>query len=332
MRHKSCVLFFLVSITSLCPSISVVFAKAPATAKIVFAANRVGNREIYLMNPDGSDQINITNHRADDISPSFSPTGEQILFASDRGNPAKGTWDLYLMAPDGSNVQKVFETPAVRAGPTWSPDGKQIAYKRREQGKSFIYISTIDGQKEERVAIGSGPDWSPDGKEIAFLTGFPERVQISILSVSTRKQKVLFPRPVRPSWMGGGVAWSPSGKKLAFSWLHKVPLKDFIKTETVYTLNRDGTELKQIVPEAGPKVVSPVWAPQGDELLYIQADDVQAINLQIFKIEVDGGEPRQLTHIGLGHHLGGWFDPAYALSVSRHPNLLTTTWGEMKQK
>lgn len=332
MKYKSCFLFFLLSIASLCMSICVVFAKAPATAKIVFAANRSGNREIYLMNPDGSEQANITNHRADDVTPIFSPTGEQILFASDRGNPARGTWDLYLMAPDGSNVQKVFETPAVRADPTWSPDGKQIAYWRREQGKSFIYIATIGEKKEERVAIGSGPDWSPDGKEIAFLTGFPERVQISILNVSTLKQKVIFPKPVRSSWMGGGVSWSPSGKKLAFSWLHKVPLKDFIKTETVYTVNRDGIGLQQIVPEAGPKVVSPVWAPRGDELLYIQADDVQAINLQIFKIGVDGGEPTQLTHIGLGHHLGGWFDPAYALSVSPQSNLLTTTWGHIKQK
>ena len=332
MKHKSCLLFFFVSIASLCMSLSVVFAKAPATAKIVFAANRVGNREIYVMNPDGSDQINITNHRADDITPRFSPTGEQILFASDRGNPARGTWDLYLMDPDGSNVQKVFETPAVRADPTWAPDGKQIAYERREQGESFIYIATIEEKKEERLAIGGGPDWSPDGKEIAFLTGFPERVQISILNVRTRKQKVLFPKPVRPSWMGGGVAWSPSGKKLAFSWLHKVPLKDFIKTETVYTLNRDSTGLQQIVPEAGPRVVGTVWAPRGDELLYIQADDAQAINLQIFKIGVDGGESTQLTHIGLGHHLGGWFDPAYALPVLPQPNLLTTTWGHIKQK
>lgn len=332
MKRPLLLLVCFIGSILLIPTTALVFAKAPDTAKIVFAANRVGNREIYLMNPDGSEQVNITNHRADDITPSFSPTGDQILFASDRGNPAHGTWDLYLMDPDGSNVQKVFKTPAVRADPTWSPDGKQIAYNRREQGKSFIYIATIGEKKEERVAIGSGPNWSPDGKEIAFLTGFPERVQISILNISTLKQKVLFPKPVRSSWMGGGVSWSPSGKKLAFSWLHKVPLKDFIKTETVYTVNRDGTGLQQIVPEAGPKVVSPVWAPRGDELLYIQADDVQAINKQIFKIGVDGGEPTQLTHIGLGHHLGGWFDPAYALPVSPQPNLLTTTWGHVKQK
>ena len=308
-----------------------ILAKAPKTAKIVFAANRTGNREIYLMNPDGSEQVNITRNKADDVSPAWSPTGESIAFSSNRD----GIRDLYLMDADGRNVRRMFGKPAQRASPAWSPDGKQIAYRRYEQGKRFIYIGTIESEKEERMAIGSGPDWSPDGTEIAFLTGFPERVQISILNVSTRKQKVLFPKPARPSWMGGGVAWSPSGKKLAFSWLHRVPLKDFIETETIYTVNRDGTGLQQILPEIGPRVTSPVWSPQGDEFLYIQADDVHVarpINLQIFKIGVNGGEPTQLTHIGLGHHLGGWFDPAYALPVSPQPNLLTTVWGQMKQK
>ena len=308
-----------------------VLAKAPETAKIVFAANRTGNREIYLMNPDGSEQINITRNKADDVTPAWSPTGESIAFSSNRD----GILDLYLMDPDGGNVRKMFGKSAHRADPTWSPDGKQIAYQRREQGKRFIYIATIESEKEERMVIGSGPDWSPDGNEIAFLTGFPKRVQISILNVSTGKQKVLFPKPVRPSWMGGGVAWSPSGKKLAFSWLHKAPLKDFINMETVYTVNRDGTGLQQIIPEAGPKVTSPVWSPQGNEFLYIQADDVHAarpINKQIFKIGAEGGEPMQLTHIGLGHHLGGWFDPAYALPVSLQPHLLTTTWGKVKSQ
>ena len=320
-----------ISFTMIVMNTSPVLAKAPETAKIVFAANRTGNREIYLMNPDGSEQINITRNKADDVTPVWSPTGESIAFSSNRD----GILDLYLMDPDGGNVRKMFGKSAHRADPTWSPDGKQIAYQRREQGKRFIYIATIESEKEERTVIGSGPDWSPDGNEIAFLTGFPKRVQISILNVSTGKQKVLFPKPVRPSWMGGGVAWSPSGKKLAFSWLHKVPLKDFINMETVYTVNRDGTGLQQIIPEAGPKVTSPVWSPQGNEFLYIQADDVHAanpINKQIFKVEVEGGEPMQLTHIGLGHHLGGWFDPAYALPVAPQPNLLTTVWGRMKQE
>ena len=81
------------------------------------------------MNPDGSNQKNLTQHRANDIAPVWSPTGEQILFQSDRG----GIPDLYLMDPDGTNVRQVFKKLIGREFPTWSPDGKSLAYHRFSQ-------------------------------------------------------------------------------------------------------------------------------------------------------------------------------------------------------
>jgi len=79
-----------------------VLAQAPITAKIAFTSNREGNSEIYIMNPDGSEPVNLTRHRANDFSPTRSPTGEQILFVSDRGK----TSDLYLMDADGRRSGK----------------------------------------------------------------------------------------------------------------------------------------------------------------------------------------------------------------------------------
>ena len=64
------------------------------------------------------------------------------------------------------------ESQKIDLDATWSPDGKQIAYRRREPSGTYIYIGTIDGKKEERVAIGAGPTWAPDGTEIAFLSGY----------------------------------------------------------------------------------------------------------------------------------------------------------------
>ena len=307
-------------------SVCSVLAQAPQTPKIVFALiDDGGNSEIYLMNPDGTDQVRLTHNKAFDVSPTWSPTGEQILFASDRD----GTRDLYLMDADGKNVKRVFGKSEDRRHPTWSPDGEQIAYTRREQGKGFIYIASIDGKKEERVAIGGLPAWSPDGMEIAFITGAVERRQISLLNVSTHKQKVLFPKPAKPSWMTSP-AWSPSGDKLAFSWLHKVPLGEFADTQTIYIINRDGTGLQHVLDEGTGRESSPVWSPQGDEILYTQY--IQGEQMQIFKVGLDGREPVQLTDPTFWHFTGDWFDPAYALPVSPQPQLLTTTWGEVKRK
>ena len=314
-----CVLFSLILV---CSSICRIWAKAPETPKIAFTSFRDGNRDIYLMNPDGTQQVKITNHPARDTSPVWSPTGEQILFSSDR-NKEQLHWDIYLMDADGTNVRAVFAKLADRSQPTWSPDGKQIAYSRQEPSGTFIYIGTIDGKQEEKVAIGSCPTWSPDGAEIVFVSGGREQKHISILSLGTRKQQVIFPPKAPPSWIQGRVVWSPKGDKLAFSWLHQVPLKDFIDTQTIYIVNRDGTGLVQLVDEAGPKATSPVWSPKGDALLYIHEQR------QIFKIGVDEKQREQLTHIGV-NYLGDWFDPAYALPVSPRPQLLTTMWGKLK--
>ena len=326
MRNSYVSFLFALSCAVLYASTGPVFAEAPETEKIVFSSWRDGNMDIFLMNPDGSEEMRLTHHLARDAGPKWSPSGEHILFSSDRDG-APGEWDLYLMDADGSNVRRVFEKEAARGSSTWSPDGKQIAYSRWEQGKFFIYIAPIDGKKEERIALGSLPAWSPDGTEIAFSVGAPsDPKRISMLDVRTRKHKFFFPTK-GPAWVRHH-AWSPEGDRLAFAWYNRVELRrEDAHIETIYILNRGSMETQQIVGEAGGAAVNPVWSPRGDELLYEQIDNRA---LQIFKVAVDGGPPVQLTNPNFSYYLGDWFDPAFALPVSPEPQLLTTTWGQVK--
>ena len=98
------------------------------------------------------------------------------------------------MDSDGSNVRKVFDKWKRRTSPTWSPDGKRIAYSSGEPGSQSIYIGTIDGKTEERVAIGCCPAWSPDGREIAFVVGaLREPKRISLLNSQTHRHRFFFP-------------------------------------------------------------------------------------------------------------------------------------------
>ena len=99
--------------------------------------------------------------------------------------------------------------------------------------------------------------------------------------------------------------------------------------KTIYIANRDGTDLRQLVGEAGPEAEYPALSPSGNEVLY-----TQHVNgfLQIFKVDVNTGIRTQLTHIGVRNLGGDWFDPAYALPVSPQPQLLTTIWGKLKRE
>ena len=322
MPKKHLFVLCILSVVMLCASISLVFAKAPDTPKIIFGTVRDGNHEIYWMNPDGSEQMNLTNHRAADVGGAWSPTGEQILFASNRDR-SPGSLDLYLIDADGKNVRPMFEKSEERRHPEWSPDGKQIAYKRFDAGVGYIYIAASDGKNEERVAIGGTPAWSPDGTEIAYVVRVaPDRLNIYILNVRTRKRKVFFP----PDDISTArePAWSPDGNRLAFMWHPKGPNDK----GTIYTLNRDGTGLQKIVNQPGLGAAAPIWSPRGDALLYRR----RLGHTQTFKIVLDGGQPEQLTDAGIWNVPSDWFDPAYALPVSPQPQLLTTAWGKIKRK
>ena len=71
-------IFSMIFSMLMCGTMGLIFAEAPTTPKILFTSSRDGNSEIYMMNPDGSEQVNLTQHRASDISAVWSPTGEQI--------------------------------------------------------------------------------------------------------------------------------------------------------------------------------------------------------------------------------------------------------------
>ena len=64
-----------------------VSAKPLTTEKIIFTSSRDGNWEIYMMNPDGSQQVRLTNHRSRDSYPVLSPTGRRSsLFLTEVGS------------------------------------------------------------------------------------------------------------------------------------------------------------------------------------------------------------------------------------------------------
>ena len=334
--------FRMLALVLLCVNVSPVFAKAPMTAKILFTSARDGNREVYIMNPDGSEQVRLTQHPENDLNAVWSPTGDQILFVSDRD----GKRDLYLMNPDGSNIRRVFKNElkrnfTYRDDPTWSPDGQQFAYMHINWDKDIyaIHIANSGEQEENFVANGLYPAWSPDGAEIAYSP--LEDGRMTLINVHTGAQKRILPRKE----LGGQMmlSWSAMADKLAFSWNNNPLPPDFKPGEdelpvgwtdkrTIYIVNRDGTGLQQLVDEAGPMAEDPELSPNGTEILYTQK--IQG-SLQIFKLDISSGVRTQLTHIGgiLQANIGGdWFDPAYALPVSPQPQLLTTIWGELKRE
>ncbi len=87
---------------------------SPDGKMIVFVSGRDGNGEIYIMNADGSGQINLTNNPADDFNASWSSDGKTIVFTSDRD----GNYNIYIMNIDGSDQVNLTNDPSWDGNPS----------------------------------------------------------------------------------------------------------------------------------------------------------------------------------------------------------------------
>ena len=90
---------------------------ADAGDRIAFTSDRDGDREIYVMNADGSDPRRLTTSAGDDAFPAWSPDGNRITFNSDRD----GDVEIYVMNADGSALMQLTDDEAFNATPAWAP-------------------------------------------------------------------------------------------------------------------------------------------------------------------------------------------------------------------
>ena len=104
---------------------------SPDGKRIAFESWRDRNAEIYVMDADGSNPRNLTNHPFKDWEPSWSPDGRRIVFVSDREVDANP--DIFVMNADGGNPKNLTNHPEDDLAPAWfgpafsvAPAGKTL--------------------------------------------------------------------------------------------------------------------------------------------------------------------------------------------------------------
>jgi Tol biopolymer transport system component len=117
------------------------------------------------MQPDGTDQRQLTFGEANDVDPAISLDGRHIIFASTRA----GTLAIWKMGIDGSNPVQLTQGKKDR-NPCFSPDGKWIVYSSTDNDHT-VWKAPADGGESVQLTQENSPSpsVSPDGKLIACL-------------------------------------------------------------------------------------------------------------------------------------------------------------------
>ena len=146
---------------------------SPDGRQIAFAAVAEGANahDIFVMNADGTNVRRITTHPDSDTTPTWSPTGTQIAFTSDRtGKP-----QIYVMNVDGSGVRRLPLPDGEVDRATWAPAPfNEIAYYARTGPGYDIKIHELATGQTRQITFGEGsnesPSYSPSGRHLAFTS------------------------------------------------------------------------------------------------------------------------------------------------------------------
>lgn len=141
-------------------------AWSPDGSRIAFVSNRDRNKadtydineEIYVMNADGSNQVNITNSDVPDRAPAWSPDGRFIAFHTYRRSKAV----LAIVQVEDSTVTYLEHFDGEAYTPAWSPDGKYLVFASNRDGNAEIYATSLDGAVTFRLTDNPASDVAPD--------------------------------------------------------------------------------------------------------------------------------------------------------------------------
>jgi TolB protein len=252
--------------------------------KIIFGSDRDGTYKLYLMNPDGTEQVLVTpdgyaasepalaidgwiafsrggNIYTSDMDGNditrltfdnkyehcarWSPDGSQILFTSGMGTDA----EIFLMDRDGSGLTNITNSPGLDAFPAWSPDGTRLFFRGTRNDTTGLFIMNLDGSGLVNVTSdgdeGSG-DWAPDGSRIVFARPGPDGRQIHIINVDGTGLTVLdYPGDCYSP------VWSPNSRRVAFS-------RNLDDELDIVVMNVDGSRA-MVLTAAGHRDGDPDW-------------------------------------------------------------------------
>ena len=263
---------------------------------IAFFSHRDGNAEIYVMNPDGSNQTRLTNNAAHDYSPYWSPDGSKIAFHSKRD----GNEEIYIMDADGSHKTNITNNSADDAVPSWSPDGTKIAFNSDRDGNYEIYVMNADGSDQTRLTDISShensPYWSPDGTKIAFFSDRDGNYEIYVMNADGSHQTNITNHPAHEVKS----SWSPDGSKIIFTSSRN-------GVNDIYVMNADGSNQTQLTTNSAVDEIG-AWSPDGSQIVFHSYRDG---NYEIYSMDEDGLNQTRITYNPGHDYHPAWARPVY---------------------
>ena len=189
--------------------------------------------DIWLLDVSSGARTRLTFDRAADFEPVWSPDGDYIAFASNRG----GTLDLYRRSVSGSGPDELLLTSdTAKHSEAWSPDGRFLTYSSLEPKTKYdVWLLPLVGEQKPQPFLHSQfsegqSQISPDGRWIAYTSFESNRMEVYVRA---------FPAGAgqwQVSTSGGGdPRWRRDGKELFYIAANGILMTVAVESGRVFT-------------------------------------------------------------------------------------------------
>jgi Tol biopolymer transport system component len=97
------------------------------------------------MDVDGGNKRMVTDEAGANFAPFFHPSGERIIFSSNRHDPSGRNFDLYMIDVDGTGLERITVHAEFDGFPMFSPDGTKLVFSSNRggsaEGETNVFIA-----------------------------------------------------------------------------------------------------------------------------------------------------------------------------------------------
>ncbi len=274
---------------------------SPDGSKILFGISyesieeNTSNRDLYVINTDGSDQQRITRSAKSENNAVWIEGGRRIAFIY----PVDGKGQLWVMNADGSDRKAVTSVENGISGFKFSPDEKKIVmisnvkYARTAQD---IYpdLPKATGRVVDDLMYKHWDEWVSEIPH-PFIGDFDGS---SVGNIEDIMADEPFEAPMKPFGGVESFAWSPDSKTLVYVSRKKTGLEYAVSTNSdLYAYNLDTKETRNLTEGMTGYDTMPAFSPDGNSLAWLsmEHDGYESDKNRLFVLDMQTSEKTDLT-------------------------------------